>query len=164
MRHATLALLTGLAATPLWLGAQDAAKPAHVQVAPAEVKWGPAPPALPKGAQSAVIHGDPTKPGPYVMRVKFPAGYKVAPHWHPTDENVTVLEGTISFGMGDTFDAAAAKDVPTGGFSMMPAQMRHYAFTKGGATLQLHGVGPFGVTYVNPADDPRTAAAPAPAK
>jgi quercetin dioxygenase-like cupin family protein len=126
----------------------------HVMVEGAQVKWGPAPPVLNKGAQAAVLSGDPGSAGPFVIRLKLPAGYKVAPHWHPTDENVTVLSGTFSLGMGETFDANATKPLTAGGYALLPAEMRHFAWTKDGATIQVHGMGPFVLNYVNPADDP----------
>jgi quercetin dioxygenase-like cupin family protein len=131
----------------------------HVAIAPTEVKWGPGPPSLPKGAQLAVVAGDPSKPGPFAIRLKLPAGLKVAPHWHPTDENVTVLSGTVAFGMGEQFNEAAMKEMPAGSYVFMPAEMRHFAKAKTDATLQVHGVGPFVLNYVNPADDPSKAAA-----
>jgi quercetin dioxygenase-like cupin family protein len=126
----------------------------HVMVEGAQLKWGPAPPALNKGAQAAVLAGDPGSTGPYVIRLKMPAGYKIAPHWHPTDENVTVLAGTLSLGMGETFDTKATKTLTAGGYALLPAEMRHFAWSKSGATIQIHGMGPFMVNYVNPADDP----------
>jgi hypothetical protein len=139
--------------------AQEAAKPAHISLLSGDVKWVDGPPSLPKGAMMAVLTGDPTKPGPFTVRLKLPAGFKVAPHWHPADEHVTVLAGSIAFGMGEKFDPAGMKELPVGSFSMMPAEMRHFAASKSGVTIQLHGVGPFTITYVNPADDPRQAAA-----
>jgi hypothetical protein len=84
----------------------------------------------------------------------MPAGYTIKPHWHPTDENVTVLSGTFSLGMGEKFDKATMKDLPAGGFALLPAEMRHYAVAKTAAVVQVHGQGPFALTYVNPADDP----------
>ena len=134
---------------------------AHVMITPPEIKWGDPPPALPKGAMVAVLSGDPTQAGPFTIRAKFPAGYKVAAHWHPTDEHVTVLAGTFSLGTGDAFDMKALHAMPAGSFGVMPAEMRHFAYTKGGATIQVHGTGPFVLNYVNPADDPRNATAPA---
>jgi hypothetical protein len=130
----------------------------HVMFTPAQITWGDPPPALPKGAQVAVLSGDPTKNGPFTIRAKFPPGYKVMPHWHPTAENLTVVSGVFSMGMGDAFDPKALHAMPAGGFSMMPAEMRHFAYTKGGATIQVHGMGPFTLTYVNAADDPRNSA------
>lgn len=91
----------------------------------------------------------------------MPAGYKIAPHWHPTDEHVTVLSGTFALGMGEKFDPTALKDLSSGGYGLMPAQMRHFAMAKTAATIQVHGIGPFALSYVNPADDPRTAVAAA---
>lgn len=126
----------------------------HVMLQGEEVKWGPAPPVLNKGAQASVLSGDPGKPGPFVIRLKLPAGYKVAPHWHPTDEHVTVLAGSFSLGMGDTFDEKATKALAPGGYALLPAQMHHFAWTRDGATIQVHGIGPFVLNYVNPADDP----------
>lgn len=128
----------------------------HIATTADELKWGPAPPALPPGAEMAVVSGDPSKAGvAFTIRTKFPDGYKVAPHWHPTDENVTVLQGTINLGMGDKFDESAVKQLPAGSYSLMPKNMRHFAFASGETILQIHGIGPFEITYVNPADDPR---------
>ena len=143
--------------------AQDAGrKPAaagaaaqHPIYTPDQVKWGPGSPALPAGAEMAVLDGDPAAQGGYVLRVKFPDGYRVPPHWHPADENVTVVSGTLMAGMGDKFDVAAMKTLPAGSFVNMKANMRHYVQAKGATVVQVHGIGPFAVTYVNPADDPR---------
>jgi len=128
----------------------------HIATTPDELKWGPAPPALPPGAEMAVVSGDPSKAGgAFTIRTKFPDGYKVPPHWHPTDENVTVIQGTIKLGMGDKFDESATKQLPAGSYALMPKDMRHFAISSGETILQLHGIGPFEITYVNPADDPR---------
>lgn len=145
------------------VGAQSSA-PAHVLLRAADLKWGQAPPAFEKGASLAVLSGDPGKPGPFVVRLKMPAGYKIAAHWHPTDENVTVIAGTFALGMGDKFDAAALKDVPAGGYGLLPAEMRHFAMARTATTVQVHGTGPFALNYVNPADDPSKRVAPSPAK
>jgi hypothetical protein len=141
--------------------APAAAASPHVLVRPADIKWGDAPPVLRKGAQFAVLSGDPGISGPYTVRLKLPAGYKIAPHWHPTDENVTVLSGTFSLGMGDTFDPKSMKALPIGGYAVLPAEMHHFAWTKTGATVQVHGTGPFVINYVNPDDDPSKAPAKA---
>lgn len=128
----------------------------HVMVGADEVKWGPAPPSLPPGAQFAVLEGDPSKAGgTYVIRAKMPDGYKVPPHFHPVTENVTVLEGTLLIGMGDKLDEAAGRQLTAGSFASMPKGVHHFAMAKGGAVIQVHGVGPFDITYINPADDPR---------
>jgi quercetin dioxygenase-like cupin family protein len=128
----------------------------HVVVRPDAIKWVPAPPSLPPGAQIAVLVGDPGKPGlPYAIRAKLPDGYKVPPHWHPTDENVTVLKGTLMVGKGEKLDPAKMEELPAGSFMCMPKSMRHFAMAKGETIIQVHGMGPFDVNYVNPADDPR---------
>lgn len=135
-------------------GAQGTKTDNHVLVGGPEIKWGDAPPVLEKGASLAVISGDPSKASPFVIRLKMPAGYKIAPHWHPTDEHVTVISGTFALGMGEKFDAATMKELQPGGYGLMPAEMRHFALAKTAATVQVHGVGPFALNYVNPSDDP----------
>jgi uncharacterized protein DUF4437 len=128
----------------------------HTLVTPNEIKWGPGPSFLPAGAQMAVLDGDPSKAGrPFTLRLKMPDGYKVPPHWHPVDENVTTLEGVIMMGVGEKFDQAATHEMPVGAYAKMPKGLRHYASARGETTIQVHGVGPFEITYVNPADDPR---------
>ena len=126
----------------------------HVMMDAPAIKWGDAPPSLPPGAKLAVIAGDPSKPGPFVIRAQMPAGYKIAPHWHPGDENVTVLSGTVALGMGDSWDDAKMQSMGVGGYAALPAQMHHYFMSKTASTIQVHGSGPFAVNYVNPADDP----------
>src|SRR5262245_55356803 len=126
----------------------------HVVVKPGELKWGPPPPVFVQTAKFAVVSGDPGQAGLYVVRLKMPAGYKINPHWHPTDEHVTVLSGTFAIGMGEKFDQATMKDLPAGGYVLLPAEMRHYAMAKTEAVVQVHGMGPFKLTYVNPVDDP----------
>ena len=145
-------------------GAQTAAKSAHNVTGALELKWGPAPPVFEKTASMAVVSGDPGQAGPFVVRLKAPAGFKVAPHWHPTDENITVMSGTFAVGMGEKWDAAALKSMSAGGFALMPAEMRHFATCKTACVVQVHGTGPFALTYVNPADDPSKRVAPVPAK
>ncbi len=144
---ASLVVLCGIA------GAQET-KPMHVLMAPADVKWGDPPPVFEKGMSFTVVSGDPGKPGLYVVRAKMPAGYKIAPHWHPTDEHVTVLSGTFALGMGEKFDKATMKELTAGGYALLPAEMRHFAMATTDTTIQVHGQGPFVLTYVNPADDP----------
>jgi hypothetical protein len=130
--------------------------PSHVMVAAADLKWGPAPPAMPPGAQAAVIAGDPSQAGSaFVMRAKLPDGYKVPPHWLPSDENVTVLSGTFVAGMGETMNEASMKALAPGGFVRLAKKAPHYAMAKGETIIQIHGTGPFEITYVNPNDDPR---------
>jgi anti-sigma factor ChrR (cupin superfamily) len=128
----------------------------HVYQSGKDLKWGPAPPVVPKGAEAVVLDGDPFKEGgAYTLRLKMPDGYKIPPHWHPTDENVTVLSGTLGAGMGDKMDTASGQLIKPGGFVRMPKTMHHYAWAEGPTTVQVHGDAPFAFTYVNPADDPR---------
>jgi quercetin dioxygenase-like cupin family protein len=127
----------------------------HIAVSADQLKWGPAPPAFPKGAQISVLAGDLTKEGLYVIRLKLPVGYKVPPHTHPNDENVTVITGTFNIGTGSTFDEKNGKALKAGGFVHMPKGMQHFAWFTEETTIQLHGMGPQGIIYVNPADDPR---------
>jgi quercetin dioxygenase-like cupin family protein len=126
----------------------------HVLITPGDIKWAPAPPGVPPGAFVAVMDGDPSKPGPFTMRLKLPAGYKIAPHWHPTAEHLTVLQGTFRAGMGDTASEAGYKDFPPGWFITMPREMHHFAAAKSEVIVQVQSEGPFVVNYVNPADAP----------
>ena len=122
---------------------------------PSEIKWRDGPGSMQAGAKFAVLEGDPGKDGPFVMRLWFPDGFKIAPHTHPKVERITVISGTFNLGMGETFDASKTREMPVGTFGHWAADMRHFAWTKGETVLQLHGVGPWTITYVNPADDPR---------
>ena len=121
----------------------------------AEIKWTEAPASLPKGAQIAILEGDLSKEEPFVFRVKLPDGYRIAAHTHPKAERVTVITGTLNIGMGDKFDETKLKPMPTGTFGTWPAGMKHFASVKGETILQLHGIGPWTIQYVNAADDPR---------
>jgi ketosteroid isomerase-like protein/quercetin dioxygenase-like cupin family protein len=125
-----------------------------VAVPAAAVKWIDAPAVLPKGAKLAVISGDPGKPEAFTIRLQLPDGYMIAPHTHPTDEHVTVLSGTLQAAMGNTWDDKAFSDFPAGSYANMATGTAHYVKAKGTTVVQLHGVGPFIVNYVNPADDP----------
>ena len=127
----------------------------HGLVTPDAVKWGPAPASLPPGAQAALLEGDPAKEGPFTLRIRMPDGYRIPPHYHPAVEHVTVLQGTFVLGMGEQAASAGEKSLTAGSFAFMPAGMRHFARTQGDTIVQLHGVGPWGITYVNAADDPR---------
>ena len=144
----TRALLIGLSALL-------AGSAAPAQVNPAGLKWGPAPPSLPPGARLAVLSGDPTKQGMFTIRLRFPPGYAVPPHRHPSDEHVTVINGVLSLGMGSIEDRGAMKVLGRGKSIVAPANMNHYASTTQGATLQISSRGPFQVIYVNPRNDPR---------
>lgn len=134
---------------------QEAMQPEHILVKAADVRWVDAPPVLPAGAKVAVLEGDSSKPGPFTMRIKVPPKYRIAPHEHPADEHVTVISGALAIGMGETFTEGALNTLPVGSFAMMRAGTRHFAWSEDGAVIQLHGIGPWGLTYVNPQDDPR---------
>ncbi len=131
-----------------------AAKPAKqpVTITPAEVKWGPVPPVLPPGAQLAVLHGDPSRKTYFTLRLKMPDGYRIAPHWHTNDEQLTILSGTFMLAMGDEEKNAHALE--PGAYHFLPGQMHHSAAAKGEVVLELHGIGPFDIHYLNSADDP----------
>src|SRR5438034_1213010 len=116
----------------------------------AEIKWVEGPPSLPKGALVALLEGDPTKEGPFVIRVKLPDGYRVPPHTHPKTERLTVISGTFNIGMGDTFDEKATKVMAAGTYGYWPAGMKHFVWAKGETVLQFHGTGPWSIKYVNP--------------
>jgi quercetin dioxygenase-like cupin family protein len=150
MRKTVVAALLLAALPAAALAADD-----HMAVQPNALKWGPPPPGLPAGAQVAVVSGNPGSDGPYVVRARLPAGYKIAPHTHPTDENVTVLSGAFHVGMGDKFDTKKGETLRAGGFVRAPKAMQHYGWTTSPTVIQVHGMGPFTINYVNPADDPR---------
>ncbi len=119
-----------------------------------DIKWGSAPNALPAGVQMAVVSGDPSKDTLYVIRLKMPANYEIPAHNHPTSEYVTVLSGDFHIGMGDKLDRQKGLALQAGGFAEASAKMNHYAWTSSETVVQIHGQGPFAITYVNPADDP----------
>ena len=162
MRSIAIApLVAGMIVVGLVLGTHasrqqpTASDAVHVMLTPAEMKWGDAPSSLPPGAKAAVIEGDPAKAGPFALRIQVPANYRIPPHWHPAVEHVTVLSGAFHVGMGDKMDESKAKALTQGSFMAMPPKTNHFAFTKIATEIQLHGTGPWGITYVNPADDPR---------
>ena len=119
-----------------------------------ELNWVDGPASFP-GAKMVVLEGDPAKAGMFTMRIKFPAGAIAKPHFHSQVEHATVLSGVLHIGMGEKFDKAATKPLVAGSFGFWPAGMKHFAWMEGETVLQLHGVGPWTITYVNPADDPR---------
>lgn len=127
----------------------------HAMVNPGDVTWKDGPPSLPKGAQMSVLYGDPTKDGIFVMRLKFPASYKIPAHTHAVDEVVTVVSGEFKLGMGATFDPAKMKTINAGGVIAMAPGTQHYAQVDKETVVQLSTRGPWGINYLNPADDPR---------
>jgi len=124
---------------------------------PASLEWQAGPTAIPAGAKMAVLEGDPTKEGPFVVRFQFPEGYHIAAHTHPKTERVTVISGALYLATGESLDRNSAKELPAGSFGYWPAGMKHAAWSEGQTVIQLHGVGPWQINYVNPADDPRNA-------
>ena len=131
------------------------AQDTHVLVPADKVTWGPAPPALPAGAQIGVLEGDPGQKGAITLRLQFPANYTLPPHWHSMTERVTVLSGALHVGMGDTLDRQRSQALQPGGFVSLPAKMHHYAWTATPTVVQITLEGPFDIFYVNPADDPQ---------
>jgi quercetin dioxygenase-like cupin family protein len=120
-----------------------------------QIQWGAGPPALPKGAQFAVIEGDIKAKGLFTYRLKMPGGYQIKPHFHPVDEHITIISGILHMGVGDKFDTGAGTTLPAGSYVVRPAGTHHFAWSEGETIVQVHAVGPWGVTYVNPAYDPR---------
>lgn len=126
------------------------------KVVPAEdVTFGAGPPHLPAGVELAVLAGNPGEAGVFVLRLKFPAGYVIPPHFHSQDELATVISGGLGIAMGDTLDRDAASLLAPGSFVQLPANMAHYAWANEETVVQLAGMGPFDITYVENADDPR---------
>lgn len=118
--------------------------------------WGAGPASLPAGAQAIVLEGDPTKAGLFTLRLRMPDDYRISPHFHSAWEHITVISGIFHLGMGETFDPSKFTELRAGSFAALPRGMRHYAHTVGETVIQLHGMGPWTVTYVNRADDPRS--------
>jgi quercetin dioxygenase-like cupin family protein len=153
----TLAMLLVSAFSPGFLSAEET-QSSEMHLYPAtSIEWKPGPAAIPVGAKMAVLEGDPTKEGPFVVRFQFPAGYHIAAHTHPKTERVTVISGALYLATGESLDRNSAKELPAGSFGYWPAGMKHAAWSEGETVIQLHGVGPWQINYVNPADDPRNA-------
>lgn len=141
----------------------SAAEPSHEAMGEAslfaldKIQWKAGPPSLPAGASIAILEGDPAKEGPFVFRVRVPDGYRIPLHTHPKTERVTVIQGTFNLGMGNNVDDSKAKALSAGTYGYWPAGMKHFVFVKGETVVQFHGIGPWVINYVNPADDPRNA-------
>lgn len=134
-----------------------AGSPALAKARPADLKWMDGPPGLPAGSTFAIVKGDPGKKGMFTIRAKLPVNYAVPPHWHPTDEKVTLVSGKLAYGMSGQLDKANAQALAQGGSVVMKAKMNHWVFTGDGAEIEVSATGPFAITYVNPRDDPRGA-------
>jgi|SRR4051812_10246145 len=161
MRHmivlAAFAILLVGCESGSMMGMKDHSSGSHVLTTPEQIQWQTNPPSLPPGAKLVVLEGDPSKPGFFTIRGWMPDGYRIPAHYHPNAERVTILSGTMYLGEGDRFDESAAKPLPAGSYSSMPAGMHHFAYAKGETVIQVSSIGPWGITYVNPADDPRHA-------
>lgn len=158
MKHLTTLAILVVAMTGCQMMSRDtgSAHPSsHALFTPDKIEWKPAPPSLRPGAQVAILEGDPARKGFFTMRGRFPANYRIAPHWHPNYERVTIISGTLYLGSGDTVDEKNATPLTAGSYSTMPPGMRHFAFTKEPTEIQVTTMGPWAINYVNPADDPR---------
>jgi hypothetical protein len=113
-----------------------------------EPEWTVAPSVLPEGAMMSIIDGDPSQPAPFTIRLKLPANYQIQAHWLPVDEHLTVVSGALNIGMGDKLDYKKGKTLDMGSFARLPARMNHYAWTTEETIIQLQGLGPWGINYV----------------
>ena len=141
-------------AKPAWSQTAGSPHGGHLMISPSELKWGDVP-SLPPGAKLALIEGPLNEAVPVTFRLKFPANFRIPAHWHPGIEHVTVISGTFHMGMGDALDTAKTRALSAGSVAIMPAREHHFAWTGEETIVQIHGVGPWGFVYVNPADDPR---------
>jgi hypothetical protein len=153
--YAAIAMLGILCcAVPFRSVSAQSTVPTH-EFTPHTIPWGPAPPFLNPGAQLAVLEGNPgASSGDFTVRVKMPDGFRIAPHWHPNRENVTVLQGTFKLGMGDRFETKKMSAFTEGSFAFLDPNMHHYAMASGEVIVQVHGQSPLQFNYVNPEDDP----------
>lgn len=147
--------LSVAAAVAILLGAPATAQAADKIVSPQEIKWATGPASIPAGAEAAVLYGDPGKEGLFALRLKLPKGYAIPPHTHPKPEVVTVISGTFRLGMGEKADKSKAQALPAGSFFALTPGMAHFASADEDTVIQLNSTGPWSLTYVNPADDPR---------
>ena len=153
----SLSLTVAVAASAAAQGAPSTAAQHAILVSPDQTSWKPGPPSLPAGAKFAVLEGDPKEEGLFTMRLSLPDGYRIPPHSHSAVERVTVIKGTFKVGMGDKFDSSALNPMPAGSYISMEPGTRHFVVAQGNTVVQINAVGPWKITYVNPADDPRKA-------
>jgi hypothetical protein len=154
MRNQFATVCICLTLTSLGVPAGLAQSPSHMMVTPEELKWTDVS-SLPAGAKLVIIEGPITETVPFTFRLKLPANYQIPAHWHPAIEHVTVISGTFNMGVGDKLDTAKTKPLAAGSVATIQAKTNHFAWTKEETIVQVHGVGPWGINYVNPADDPR---------
>ncbi len=160
--HLLLAMVLSFLLIPLAAQAQestigivDEGPEHHLLYRPGEIEWQDAPASLERGAQIAVLEGNPGEAGVFTLRIRMPDGYFIAPHWHPNVERVTVISGTFLLGSGDVLNRQATERLGPGSYTSLPPETRHYAIAEGETVIQLTSVGPWVLNYVNPADDPR---------
>ncbi|HKO44934.1 MAG TPA: cupin domain-containing protein [Pyrinomonadaceae bacterium] len=156
MKQIVMILALAVSVVTIANGQSTNAPPDHGLFGWEDVKWVEGPASLPRGAKVALLEGNPTQEGPFTMRLQLPDGFTIQPHWHPAVERVTVISGTFNLGMGEKFDKSAGRALAGGSFAFMPPGMKHYAWASGETVVQVHGMGPWKINYVNPADDPRT--------
>jgi len=154
MKNTHFALTVVVVVASLGMSASWADPAHHTMVMPSDLKWADVP-SLPPGAKIAVIEGPMNEATPFTVRIKLPANYELPAHWHPAIEHVTVISGTFNMGTGDKLDSSKTKPLPTGSVAIMQPKTTHFAWTKDETIVQIHGVGPWAINYVNPADDPR---------
>lgn len=126
----------------------------HLLGTPEDLEWGPVG-SMGEGAEIAIIEGNLSAEEPFTFRLRLADGYEIRPHVHPAYERVTVLSGTLHFAHGETFDPDAAKELPVGGYAIMSPGDAMFGYAEGETVIQLHGNGPWGIEYIDPADDPR---------
>ncbi|PWB83659.1 MAG: hypothetical protein C3F11_05465 [Methylocystaceae bacterium] len=161
MKRGYIGMAVGVVALASGAGAFADAIGTHKVFLPKDIQWQAAPASLPAGAEAAVLFGDPAKEGAFVIRLKAPKGYRIPPHTHPKPEVVTVISGKIDLGMGPAADRASAEALPAGSLSTMPPGVVHYVFVDEESVVQIDAIGPWGIDYVDPRDDPRNQIAPA---
>jgi hypothetical protein len=154
MRTLFAALLLALAVTCLHVSTAAAQASMHTMMTADDLKWVDVP-SLPAGAKLAVIEGPLSEAVPFTFRLKFPANYQIPAHSHPAIEHVTVMLGTFHMGLGDKLDRSKTKALAAGGAAVMQPKTNHFAWTDQETIVQVHGVGPWAINYVSPADDPR---------
>ena len=154
MKNTLAALSVAVAVACLGVPASWAGAEAHMMVTPADLQWAEVP-SLPPGAKVSVIEGPLNEAVPFTLGLKLPADYKVPAHWHPAIVHVTVISGTFNMGTGDMLDPSTTKPLSAGSVAIMPPKTNHFAWTKEETIIQVHGVGPWAINYVNPVDDPR---------
>ena len=154
MKSTFTALSVAIAVVCLGVPTSWAEPVAHMMATPADLKWADVS-SLPPGAQIAVIEGPLNEAMPFTFRLKLPTDYKVPAHWHPAIEHVTVISGIFNMGTGDKLDPSKTRPLSAGSVAIMQPKTNHFAWVKEETIIQVHGVGPWGINYVNPADDPR---------